>query len=204
MYWYPLYAFLRRQGASQHDAEDLTQSFFAHLFEKDGFKNLGKEKGKFRSFLLAACTNFLRDERDKAGAKKRGGEHRIVSLDVARAEEFYGSEPAQDIDPRRLFERRWAFTVAEAAMARLKSEYTEGGKQLLFEKLQPYLTREIDAQFYAAEAASLNLTEGAARVALHRMRRRFGALLRSEVAYTVSNRDEVEEELRHLLAAIAE
>lgn len=204
MYWYPLYAFLRRQGASQHDAEDLTQSFFAHLFEKDAFKSLGREKGKFRSFLLAACTNFLRDEKDRACALKRGGMHTIISLDVAKAEEAYEREPAQYPDPQRLFERRWAFTLLNAAIARLRSEYEASGKLKLFEKLEPYLTREMDARFYSQEAAGMNLSEGAARVALHRMRRRFGALLRSEVAYTVSNDEEIEEELRQLLAAIAD
>jgi DNA-directed RNA polymerase specialized sigma24 family protein len=204
MYWYPLYAFLRRQGASPHDAEDLTQGFFAHLFQKNGLKNLGQEKGKFRSFMLAACTNYLRDEKDKLGTQKRGGAHEIVSLDVAKGEEFYGNEPAHVLDPYKLFERRWAFTLAEAAVARLKGEYAAAGKQAVFEKMQPYLTRDIDAEFYAQEAPGLNLSEGAARVALHRLRRRFGALLRSEVAYTVSNCEEVEEELRQLLAAIAE
>jgi RNA polymerase sigma-70 factor (ECF subfamily) len=204
MYWYPLYAFLRRQGTSQHDAEDLTQSFFAHLFEKDAFKSLGREKGKFRSFLLAACTNFLRDERDRAGAWKRGGMHTIISLDVARAEESYEKEPAHTTDPMKLFERRWAFTLLNAAIARLKSEYEAAGKLPLFEKLEPYLTREMDARFYSQEAAGLKLSEGAARVALHRMRRRFGALLRSEVAYTVSSDKEIEDELRQLLAAIAD
>jgi RNA polymerase sigma-70 factor (ECF subfamily) len=204
MYWYPLYAFLRRQGSSPDDAEDLTQGFLAHLFEKNGFKNLGQEKGKFRSFLLAACTNFVRDERDKLGTRKRGGAHEIISLDVAKAEEYYGAEPSQQFDACQLFERRWAFTLADAAMARLKSEYAAAGKEALFEKLHPYLTRDIDDHFYAKEAPGLNLTEGAARVALHRMRRRFGALLRSEVAYTVSDQDDVEEELRHLLAALTQ
>jgi len=204
MYWYPLYAFLRRQGATAHDAEDLTQSFFEHLFEKNALKTLGREKGKFRSFLLAACMNFLRDTRDKAGAKKRGGAHTLIPLDSAQAEELYAKEGSNGEDAGRLYDRRWAFTLLNAAVARLRGEYEGTGKEALFEKLSPYLTREIDGRFYAEEAAGLNLSEGAARVALHRMRRRFGALLRSEVAHTVSDEEEVEAELRALLAAIAE
>jgi DNA-directed RNA polymerase specialized sigma24 family protein len=204
MYWYPLYAFLRRQGMTPHDAEDLTQSFFAHLFEKNALKTLGQEKGKFRSFLLAACTNFLRDERDRATAQKRGGGHQIVPLDAAKAEELYETEPASELDALKLFERRWAFTLLNAAIARLRGEYETTGKKELFDKMEPYLTREIDDRFYAEEAPGLKLTEGAARVALHRMRRRFGTLLRSEVAYTVSDPGHVEAELRQLLAAIAQ
>jgi len=204
MYWYPLYAFLRRQGSSPHDAEDLTQGFLAHLFQNDGLKNLGQEKGKFRSFLLAACTNYLRDERDKLTTKKRGGAQEFISLDLARGEQIYSHEPVQNWDAHKLFDRRWALTLADAALSRLKSEYATAGKEPIFAKMQPYLTREIDSRFYAQEAPGLNLSEGAARVALHRLRRRFGALLRSEVAYTVSNENEVEEELRQLLAAIAE
>jgi DNA-directed RNA polymerase specialized sigma24 family protein len=203
LYWYPLYAYLRRNGVAVHDAEDLTQGFFAHLFEKNALQSIGQEKGKFRSFLLAACTNFLRDQRDKAGALKRGGAHTFIPLDVLTAEELYAKEIACPADPQKLFERRWAYTLINAAIARLQGEYEASGNHALFEKLEPYLTREMEGNFYAREAPGLGLSEGAVRVALHRLRRRFGVLLRSEVAYTVSSEEEIEDELRQLLAAVA-
>lgn len=201
-YWYPLYAFVRRQGGNPHDAEDLTQAFFVHLLEKDALKTVAREKGRFRSFLLATLTNFLNNERDKRQTIKRGGKLQLVSWDEVKAEDHYQHEPLDHITPEKLFERGWAFTVFEQALERLKKEH-DGKKQPVFEKLQPYLTREVEPGHLSLVSAELMMTEGAAKVALHRLRRRFGELLRSQVAYTVADPDLVEEEIRHLLTAIS-
>jgi len=202
-YWYPIYAFVRRRGSDQHEAEDLTQAFFAFLLEKDTLKKVDRQKGKFRTFLLAALTNFLNNEWDKRQTLKRGGQRQIISLDEAAAEGLYLREPTDSLTPEKLFERRWASTVVEQVLARLKQEYVEGGKAGLFAKLEPALTGEVGTGVYAGWAAALGTSEGAVKVALHRMRRRFGELLRSEVAHTVSSPEEIDDEIRHLFAAIA-
>jgi RNA polymerase sigma-70 factor (ECF subfamily) len=202
-YWYPLYAFIRRRGLGPHDAEDLTQAYFAHLLERDALKTVAREKGKFRSFLLASLTNFLNNERDKQKTLKRGGRVHIISWDEAKAEDQYQHEPADHVTPENLFERRWAFTVFEQSLERLKQEHQGQSKQPLFNKLHPYLTREAEPGFLSNVSAELKLTEGAVKVALHRLRRRFGELLRSQVAYTVADPELVEEEIRHLLTAIS-
>jgi RNA polymerase sigma-70 factor (ECF subfamily) len=203
-YWYPLYAFVRRRGCNPHDAEDLTQAFFAHLFEKEALKTVAREKGKFRSFLLATLTNFLNNERDKQQTLKRGGHVHIISWDEAKAEDQYRHEPVDPVTPEKLFERRWAFTVFEQALERLKKEHERQSKLPLFNKLQPHLTRETEPGFLTHVSAELKMTEGAVKVALHRLRRRFGELLRSQVAYTVADPELVEEEIRHLLTAISQ
>jgi len=202
-YWYPLYAFVRRRGCSPHDSEDLTQAFFTHLLEREALKTVAREKGKFRSFLLATLTNFLNNERDKQQTLKRGGQIRMVSWDEAGAEELYQHEPIDHVTPEKLFERRWAFTVVEQVLARLKQEHESRNKQQLFDKMQPYLTREASPGYLAEVSAELQMTEGAVKVALHRLRRRFGELLRSQVAYTVADPELVEEEIRHLFSAIS-
>ena len=169
-YWYPLYAFIRRQGCSPHDAEDLTQAFFSHLLEREALKTVAREKGKFRSFLLATLTNFLNNERDKQQTLKRGGRIRMVSWDEAKAEDQYQHEPVDHVTPAKLFERRWAFTVFEQALERLKKEHEGKNKRPVFEKLQPYLTREARPGYLAEVSAELEMTEGAVKVALHRLR----------------------------------
>jgi DNA-directed RNA polymerase specialized sigma24 family protein len=203
IYWYPIYAFVRRRGFDRHTSEDLAQSFFACLLEKDMLKKVDRQKGKFRSFLLAALTNFLSNDWDTRCAAKRGGHRQIISLDGMAAEELYQNEPAEPTTPERLFERSWAFTLLERTLVRLKQEYTSTNKAKLFAKLEPELTREARPGFYCATAAELKMSEGALKVALHRLRRRFGELLRSEIAHTVSVPDEVEDEIRHLFAAIS-
>jgi RNA polymerase sigma-70 factor (ECF subfamily) len=201
IYWYPLYIFIRRQGRSPHDAEDLTQAFFANLLEREALKTVARERGKFRSFLLASLSNFLNNERDKQQTLKRGGRIQMVSWDEAKAEDLYQHEPADHLTPEKLFERRWALTVFEQTLERLKKEHKN--KQLLFERLQPYLTREAGLGYLAEVSADLQMSEGAVKVALHRLRRRFGELLRSQVAYTVADPELVDDEIRHLLAAIS-
>ncbi len=201
-YWYPIYAFIRRRGSDGHEAEDLTQAFFTHLLEKETLKRVNRQKGKFRSFLLAAVTNFLANEWDKKQTLKRGGQSQIVSLDEMAAEELYSHEPAGSLTPEKLFERRWAFTLVDQVLARLKEECIAADRAKLFAKLEPGLTGEINPGLYAEWAAALGMSEGAVRVAVHRFRRRFGELLRSEIAHTVATPEEVDEEIRHLFAAI--
>jgi RNA polymerase sigma factor (sigma-70 family) len=202
-YWYPLYAFVRRRGSDEHEAKDLTQAFFAHLLENESLKKVDRQKGKFRSFLLAAATNFLANEWDKRQSLKRGGQYRVISLDDADAEERYRHEPAAPLTPENLYDRRWAFTLLNAVLARLKEEYIATNKAELFAKLEPRLVDAVNPGSYAEWAAGLNMSESAVRVAVHRLRRRFGELLRGEIADTVATPAEVDEELRHLFAAIA-
>lgn len=202
-YWYPIYAFIRRRGFDRCNAEDLTQSFFAYLLEKEMLKKVNQQKGKFRSFLLAALTNFLANEWDKQQTLKRGGQRQIISLDEIIGEDHYVHEPIETLTPEMLFERSWAFTLLKRVLVRLKQEYTAMGKQMLFARLEPELTREVTPGVYATLAAELNMSEGAVKVALHRLRRRFGELLRSEIAHTVSGPAEVDEEIRHLFAAFS-
>lgn len=201
-YWYPIYVFVRRRGYDFHEAQDLTQAFFAYLLGRQAFNQADRDKGKFRSFLLAALMNFLNNEWDKKQTLKRGGQRQIISLDDT-AEERYQHEPAGHATPETLFERRWALTLMEQVLARLQQEYAAGGKAELFAKLEPCLTAEASPGLYAERAPALGMTEGATRVALHRLRRRFGELLRQEIAQTVASPAEVEDEIRHLFAAIS-
>lgn len=203
IYWPPIYAFIRRRGSGPHDAEDLTQAFFAFVLENEFLKKVDRSKGKFRTFLLASLTNFLNNEWDKRQTLKRGGQHQIISLDEAAAEGLYLREPEESLTPEKLFERRWARALIEQVLARLKQEYAAGGKVDLFARLEPALTGDVAAGAYAQWAAALNMTEGAVKVALHRLRRRFGEVLRSEIAHTVSSPEEIDEEIRHLFAAIS-
>jgi len=202
-YWYPVYAFIRRRGSDPHEAKDLTQAFFTHLLKNETLKKVDRQKGKFRSFLLTAATNFLTNEWDKRQSLKRGGQHQVISLDDTAAEELYRQEPAAALTPENLYDRRWAFTLLNEVLARLKEEYVAANKEELFAKLQPGLVDEVSPGLYAAWAAALNMSEGAVRVAVHRLRRRFGELLRGEIADTVPSPAEVDEEIRHLFAAIA-
>lgn len=201
-YWYPLYSFLRRQGKASHDAQDLTQSFFAHLLEKDRLRSVDPRKGRFRSFLLASIKNFLANEWDKARALKRGGEFSFVSVDEALGEERFSREPADPASPDRAFQQSWAMTLLETVLARLRDEYSAGGKAGLFEALQGCLSGDRGAS-YAAIAARLGSTEAAVTMTALRMRRRFGELLRAEIANTVTRPGEVDEEIRSLFAAVS-
>ncbi len=200
-YWYPLYAFVRRQGRSPQDAEDLTQSFFAHLLEKKALGGVAKEKGKFRSFLLASLKNFLANDWDRQHAAKRGGKHSIISLDDDSAEDRYLREPSHDLTPEKQFEQSWALMILETVLQQLRKQYTASGKAHLFQALQEHLIGDDNAS-YASAAAELGMKEGAVRMVALRMRRHFGYLLRSEIAHTVADPAQLEEELRHLVASM--
>ena len=202
LYWYPLYAFLRRQGYDAPKAEDLTQGFLARLLEKRYLDDVRADRGRFRSFLLTAVKHFALNERDREMTIKRGGGTRVVPFELATAEGLYTAEPRDNVTPETLFERRWAATVLEHALSRIRAEYTEAGKAPLFELLNPYLAGEEDVRPYAELATDLGMTEGAVRVAVHRLKRRFGMTLRALIADTVSTPLDVEEELRHLAAVV--
>ena len=201
-YWYPLYAFVRRQGRSREEAQDLTQGFFAHLIEKRALGTVDRTAGKFRSFLLTSLRNFVANEWERARAQKRGGGQSVISLDAAYAEIRFDLEPADHASPEVLFERNWALALMEQALARLRAEQSEAGKTAQFAALQPCLMNEADAPRYAKLAAELATTEAAVKMAVSRLRRRYRDLLREEIAQTVNSPAEVEEEIRHLFAAL--
>ncbi|HZL89378.1 MAG TPA: sigma-70 family RNA polymerase sigma factor [Pirellulaceae bacterium] len=201
-YWYPLYAYTRRRGYDADAAQDLTQEFFTRLLDKEYVKAADPQRGRFRSFLLASLNHFLANEWRREQAQKRGGGQKILSLDFADGEGRLSLEPASQLTPEKIYERRWALTLITQALARLREEYTAGGKLPLLEKLQPFLGGQGDAAPYKETAAELGLSEGAVKVAVHRLRRRCRDFLRAEIAQTVSRPEEVEEELRDLLAAL--
>jgi RNA polymerase sigma-70 factor (ECF subfamily) len=201
-YWYPLYAFIRRQGSSPHEAEDLTQGFFCHFLEKNPLLNVQPSAGKFRSFLLVCLKNFLANERERANAQRRGGGQPLASLDGGDAETRYALEPADHQTPEAVFERRWAFAVLERTMQDLRQEYSTGEKRELFDDLQGFLPGGQGSVSRAELASQQGVSAGAIDVAVHRLRQRFGALLRQQVAQTVSSDAEVEEEIRHLISVI--
>jgi len=201
-YWYPLYAFVRRRGHDSHEAQDLTQDFFADLIERESLQNVDRGKGRFRSFLLGALQNHLAKQRDKAHALKRGGQCAFVSIDEQDAEGRYLREPAGQLTPERIFERRWALTLLENTLAALRQEYLRAGKLAVFDALQVLLSGEKGTPSSAETAAKLNLTEGATRVAVHRLRRRYGELLRAGIAHTVSGPGEIEDEINHLFRVL--
>jgi RNA polymerase sigma-70 factor (ECF subfamily) len=200
-YWYPLYAYVRREGQSAHDAQDLTQEFFARLIEKNWLASVDREKGKFRSFLLTAMKHFLANEWDRSQRLKRGGGQVVVSLDTDTAESRYSLEPADTLTADKIYNRRWAITLLEQVLARLRREFIAVGKGSLFDALERGLTGEKVA--YAEVATRLHLNEGAVRVAVHRLRLRYRDLVRAEIAETVASEAEVEAELQHLFAALA-
>jgi RNA polymerase sigma-70 factor (ECF subfamily) len=198
-YWFPLYAYIRRQGRSAAEAEDLTQEFFSRLLEKEWLTAVDRDKGKFRSFLLASVKHFLANEWDKARAQKRGGGRRPVALDGLDAEARYAIEPADELTPERLFERRWAMAVLGQVLARLQQEYVDRGHGDLFEALNGGLTGAGAVTSHAETARRLGMTEGAVKMATSRLRRRYRRLLREEIAETVASPDLVDEEIRFLM-----
>jgi RNA polymerase sigma factor (sigma-70 family) len=202
-YWYPLYAYVRRRGHNPQEAEDLTQEFFARLLARNYLAGVDREKGKFRSFLLASLKHFLANEWDRAQAQKRGGGQPHLSLDTQTAETRYQSEPADDLTPEKLLERRWALALLDQVLARLRAEFVADDKEKQFDELKVWLTEGKGATSYAVAAARLGTTEGAAKVAVHRLRRRYRELLRDEISHTVATPAEIEEEIRHLFAAFA-
>ena len=201
-YWPPLYAYIRREGHSATDAQDLTQEFFARLLAKDYLQHLRHQEGKFRSFLLTFVKHFLSDERHKAGAQKRGGGKIFVSLDDTSAEERYLDVPVNGLSPDQIFDRRWAQTVMERALNRLHKEYEAGGKAALFEQLKDIQPGEHGESSYAEIGVRLGLAEGTIASAAHRLRKRHREILREEIAQTVARPEEIDEEIRNLLAVL--
>jgi len=201
-YWPPLYAYVRHQGYGAEEARDLTQGFFAEFLEKDLLSELDPEKGRFRSFLLASLRHFLSHERDRERALKRGGGTTTLSFDVAAGEAGYGLRPLEAQTPVEVFERRWAMTMLDRAMERLHRESVAEGRSAQFEELKQYLTGTRPQASYRETSDALGLSEGAVATAVHRLRRRYGRALRAEIADTVADAGEVDEELRHLLAVV--
>lgn len=201
-YWYPIYAYVRRKGYPAPDAQDLTQEFFARLLARNYVTAADRQRGKFRSFLLGAFEHFLAKEWRRAHAEKRGGGRAAFSLDEMDAENRYLLEPAHELTPAKIFDRRWATTLLDQAIARLGEECLASQKRELFEAVQPLLSGDSADISYAELARSLNTTEGALKVAVHRLRHRYGELVRAEIAQTVASPVEVESELRELLAVL--
>ena len=202
MYWRPIFAFLRRQGLSTEEAEDITQGFFAQLLERKSFDAVRKEKGRLRSYLLGALKYFLADEQRHAMAIKRGKGQRLISLEELRAGEQIEMEPADPITAEMIYERRWALTVLEQVLDRLKNEYRTAGNAALFDSLKQLLPDEPGSPSQAEIAADLGMTENAVRQAFYRFRQRYQSLLREEIAHTVATPGDIEDELRHLIAVV--
>lgn len=200
-YWYPLYTFIRRRGFSASDAQDLTQEFFARLLEHHWLAVASPERGRFRSFLLGALNHFLAKEWRRQHAGKRGGYWLSVPLDTAEVR--YGNEPVTDSTPEQHFERKWALTLLESVLQRLEGEFNGEKKPALFAALKPCLVGDPEAQPYSALAEKLGTQEGALRVTVHRLRKRYRQLLREEVAQTVASPEEVEAEILHLFSVLA-
>ncbi|QIF06231.1 sigma-70 family RNA polymerase sigma factor [Roseimicrobium sp. ORNL1] len=202
-YWYPLYAYVRRRGHTKEDAEDLTQAFFARLLEKNSLEGLSSERGKFRAFLLAALKHFLANEWDRASRQKRGGGSVHLSLDWESGDERYQCEVVDTLSPDLQYDRAWAVTLLERVVARLRDEHAAEQKAELFDALKPFLTMEKGAIPYATVATTLGMSEGAARVAVHRLRQRYREVLRAEIAQTLADPSAVTEELQALFASFA-
>src|SRR5579863_6131655 len=199
-YWYPLYAYLRRRGYQADPAQDLTQEFFIRVLEGQYLDRADPEKGRFRSFLLSSLKFFVADEEDRQRARKRGGGS-LVPLEFSSGEERYQREPAHDETPERIFERRWALSLLDRVVERLRNEFVQHGRLEHFERLKVFLLGQSDAP-YGALAREMNTSEGALKVAIHRHRKRYREVFRQEIADTVADPAEVESELRYLAASL--
>jgi RNA polymerase sigma factor (sigma-70 family) len=202
-YWTPVYAFIRKKGCPPERAEDLTQSFFVRLLEKNYLARAARNRGRFRSFIMTSVENFLHDEHDRATSLKRGGGQALISLDVESAEEEYLTESVDTLTPASAFDRRWAGTVLDNAMQRLGAEYQETERSLLFEHLQPHLWGDPDAIPYRDLSRQLTMSLVNLRVSAHRMRQRFREVLREEIAQTVSEPSEIDAEIQHLIMVVS-
>lgn len=206
VYWYPLYAYVRRRGHDFHEAQELTQEFVARLLEKRSIGVADRERGRFRSFLIASLKHFLTNEWDRARAKKRGGGVRVLSLDIPidmdTAERRYSLEPVHGMTPERIFERRWALTLVERVTERLRAEARKARKLKLFDALKPHLMGEGGGTSYADVASALRMKEGAVKTAVHRLRKRFKERLREEIADTVDDPEDIDDEIRYLISVI--
>jgi RNA polymerase sigma factor (sigma-70 family) len=202
IYWRPIYSFVRRQGIGPEEAKDLTQGFFALLLERKDLNTVRKEKGRLRSYLIASLKNFLADESRHAMAVKRGKGQRLISLEELSIDERIHTEPADSVTAEQIYERRWASTLLEHVLSRLKAEYRAAGRATLFNSLKQLLPDEPGAPSQADIAAQLGMTENAVRQAFHRFRRRYQLLLREEIAHTVATPSDIEDELRHLISVL--
>jgi RNA polymerase sigma-70 factor (ECF subfamily) len=201
-YWYPLYAYIRRRGYPVEQAQDLTQEFFARVLEKRYIERADRNKGRFRTFLLSSLTYFLLDEKDRRHALKRGGSQALLPFEFRDGEETYQREPSHDETPEKIFERRWALAILARVLARMRAEFSRGGNPAHFERLKAFLLGQDDEFLYADVARELQTTEGALKVAIHRLRKRYRGMLRAEIAETVSDPGEIEAEMRYLASAL--
>lgn len=201
-YWYPIFAFIRREGYSVEEAEDLTQAFFARMIEKSVVREADRSRGRFRTFLLASCRNFLSNERDRTLAAKRGGGRAMLSLDLAAAEARYQRALAHHETPERLYDRQWCLTLVATVLDELRDDYVSEGKGELFDRLRGFLTADDDTGSQALAAQDLEMSIAAVKVAVHRLRKRYRQALRAHVADTVASNEDVEDERRYLLAAL--
>jgi RNA polymerase sigma-70 factor (ECF subfamily) len=198
-YWFPLYSFVRRQGHGPEEAQDLTQEFFAHFLEKGYVGRASSQRGKFRTFLLTSLQNFLRHEWERAQAQKRGGGRKPIPWDEADAESRYRVEVNPQLAPDQIFDQRWAMAVFQNALSQLQKESAAAGKGAQFDELKGFLSTEAEEGGYGAAAGRLGLTKGAVAVAVHRLRQRYGELVKEEIAHTVGSPAEAEEEMRYLI-----
>jgi RNA polymerase sigma factor (sigma-70 family) len=198
-YWYPLYAYVRRRGYPFQKAQDLTQDFFAVLLEKNYLKDVQRERGKFRSFLLASLNHFLANDWDRSNAQKRGGGKVMFLSDLSSAENRYQLEPAHDLTPQHIFEKCWALALLDQTFRRLEEDMAKQGNQQHFGTLKPYLIPQSENSSYKDIAKVLNMTEGAVKVAVFRLRKRFRELLCEEIADTIDNPHELEDEIRYFI-----
>ncbi len=203
IYWFPLYSYVRRQGHPPDDAQDLTQEFFVRLLDKRTLEVADHERGRFRSFLLASMKNFLANEWRRGATQKRGGGRTLLSLDFDDIEKRYRREPSHDRTPEKIFERQWALTLLEHSLAKLRSEFEGAGKGEIFEGLKAFLGGQGSTTRYREIAVQLGMSEGAVKVAVHRMRRRYRLLLREEIQQTIGAEEDVEQEIRQLFDALA-
>jgi RNA polymerase sigma-70 factor (ECF subfamily) len=202
-YWYPLYAYVRRRGHQPQDAQDLTQGFFAALLAGKYLAQANRERGRFRTFLLSSFDNFLHNEHDRATALKRGGGRELVSWEEATAEGRYAQEPAGGLSPEQIYEMRWAATLLERVLARLREESLHPARLELFDQLKPHLWGEDEATPYAQLATRFNLSVAAIKVTVHRLRRRYREVLREEIAQTVADPAEVDGEIQYLIRVMS-
>jgi DNA-directed RNA polymerase specialized sigma24 family protein len=201
-YWFPVYAYFRRRTNAAIDAQDLTQDFFTTLLEKNYLGDARRDRGRFRTFLLTAAQRFLSKEWAKSNALKRGGGAQILSLDFSNGETLYANEPVDNETPEQTFDRRWALSLLEIVQHKLYNEYVASGKKNVFDRLQPYLISSETTASYDHVAHQLGQTVGAVKTAVYRMRRRYRELLRAEIAETVSDQAEVDDEIHELFAAL--
>lgn len=201
-YWFPLYAYVRRCGEAPAEAQDLTQAFFTRFLERDSLRTVSRDRGRFRWFLLASLKHFLANEWERSRALKRGGGRPLIALDALEPEDRYALEPTDLLSPDKAYDRFWAFSVLEQARERLREEFAEAGRLERFAKLEQFLPGRQGIDAYSDLAAQFEVTEGAIKADVSRLRRRYGELLRSEVSDTLGTHADLEDELRHLIEAL--